>query len=119
MSSISYTEIFENFLGAVTDYNFVEMDTDVLKALMLEYMKKVFSYPYVRRLFKSLSFDDTAESLTYELDNSIDSASDDSFVVGFTVKGMVVEWIEPQVKKTSLMAQMFGGKELKWFSQAS
>ena len=32
---------------------------------------------------------------------------------------MVIKWLEPQVKSKVNIAQMFGGKEQKWFSQAT
>jgi hypothetical protein len=47
-----------------------------------------------------------------------DEYADRDFVVNLLAKGMIVEWIQPQVNKTSLTAQFFGGKEQKYYSQS-
>lgn len=118
MASLSYDEIFSDFLGSVTDYDLASIDIDDMYGLMTEYLHKALSQSYVRRLFASVNFDDVVQNLTFEMDNSVDDAADLDFVKYILSKGMVVEWLKPQVRSKVNIAQFFGGKEQKWFSQA-
>lgn len=118
MASLSYDEIFSDFLGSVTDYDLASIDIDDMYGLMTEYLHKALSQSYVRRLFASVNFDDVVQNLTFEMDNSVDDAADLDFVKYILSKGMVVEWLKPQVRSKVNIAQFFGGKEEKWFSQA-
>ena len=118
MASLSYDEIFSDFLGSVTDYDLASIDIDDMYGLMTEYLHKALSQSYVRRLFTSVNFDDVVQNLTFEMDNSVDDAADLDFVKYILSKGMVVEWLKPQVRSKVNIAQFFGGKEEKWFSQA-
>ena len=118
MASLSYDEIFSDFLGSVTDYDLASIDIDDMYGLMTEYLHKALSQSYVRRLFASVNFDDVVQNLTFEMDNNVDDAADLDFVKYILSKGMVVEWLKPQVRSKVNIAQFFGGKEEKWFSQA-
>ena len=119
MASLLYEEdIYSSFLGKITDYNFVNISEDDVYELMSGYLKSAISQPYVRRLFSSIIMDDEVMEMTFELKNSIDEQSDKYFVSEVLSRGMVIAWLEPQVKSTANLAQMFGGKEQKWFSQA-
>lgn len=111
--TLSYDKIFNSFLGLVTDYNLMSADEADVYAQMTEWMHGALSKPFTRRLFSQLSFDDAVQVLTYTMNNSVSEEEDEDFVVDIVAKGMVVEWAEPQVKKTTLIAQMFGGKEQK------
>lgn len=117
MASITYEVIFNDFLGNITDYSLVKIDTTTTTALMTEWLHKVLATPYIRRLFSSLLLDDETETIKFELVTSVDDDSDIDFIRLVIAKGMVVEWLEPHVKKTSLINQMFAGKEQKYFSQ--
>ena len=118
MASLSYDEIFSDFLGSVTDYDLASIKIDDMYGLMTEYLHKTLSQSYVRRLFSSITFDDIVQMFTFEMDNSVDDAADLDFVRYILSKGMVVEWLKPQVRSKVNIAQFFGGKEQKWFSQA-
>lgn len=118
MTSINYEDIFSEFLGSVTDYDFIHLDDTTNYTLMSEWLHKALSRPYIRRLFASLKFDDVFETVEFELEDNTDEYSDIDFVTYIAAKGMVCEWLEPHVKKTSIINQMFGGKEQKMFSQA-
>ena len=118
MASLSYDEIFSDFLGSVTDYDLASSDIDDMYGLMTEYLHKALSLSYVRRLFSSVSLDDTVQMFSFEINNSVDNDADIDFVKYILSKGMVVEWLKPQVRSKLNIAQFFGGKEQKWFSQA-
>ncbi len=115
----SYEKIYSSFLSRVTDYSFVEVNEDDVIDLMNGWMKSVVSQPYVRRLFSSILFDDYEEVVEFELKTSVDDSADDDFVTEILSRGMVIEWLEPQVKSVVNIAQMFGGKEQKFYAQSS
>lgn len=119
MTSMSYEEIFDNFLGRVSDYDFSSMDESSVNYLMSEYLQKVLSRPYVHRLFSSIDSDDEIHLLKYEMKKPVDDYTDKNFVIDILSKGMVVEWIEPQVRNKVNLSQFFGGKEEKFFSQSN
>lgn len=78
------------------------------------------SKPYVFKLFDTLSFDDEIISLTYELKHVVNKSDEDlNFVIDIVATGMVVEWLEPQVNSVLNTAQMFSGKEEKFYSQSN
>ena len=118
MASLSYDEIFSDFLGSVTDYDLASIDIDDMYGLMTEYLHKALSQSYVRRLFTTINFDDVVQNLSFEMNNGVDDTADLDFVKYILSKGMVVEWLKPQVRSKVNIAQFFGGKEEKWFSQA-
>ena len=119
MASLSYDEIFSDFLGSVTDYDLASINIDDMYGLMTEYLHKTLSLTYIRRLFSTINFDDTIQVFTFEIANSVDDAADLDFTRYILSKGMVVEWLKPQVRSKANIAQFFGGKEQKWFSQSS
>lgn len=118
MSSIDYEIIFSGFLSNITDYKIAKQDEDVTAEQLTEYLHKAVSTPYIRALFQSVAFDDDFETLTYEMKNP-GINGDDDFIINVLGKAMVYEWIHPQVRKTSLLSQMFSGKEVKWYAQSN
>lgn len=119
MASLSYRDdLYSSFLGKVTDYNFANIAEDDVYELMFGYLKSAISQPYVRRLFSSITVDDEIMEMTFTLKDSIDEDSDKYFIIEVLSRGMVIAWLEPQVKSVTNLSQMFGGKEQKWFSQA-
>ena len=119
MASLSYDEIFSDFLGSVTDYELASIDIDDMYGLMTEYLHKTLSLSYVRRLFSSLNLDDTIQEMSFEVVNSVDDAADLDFIKYILSKGMVVEWLKPQVRSKLNIAQFFGGKEQKFYAQSN
>lgn len=118
MSSIAYDDIFSSFLSNITDYKIATQDEDVTNEQLIEYLHKVVGTPYIRALFMNVDLNDDESNFTYEMNNP-DTRGDDDFVIHMLGKAMVYEWIHPQVRKTSLLAQMFSGKEVKMFAQAN
>jgi len=119
MASLSYDEIFSDFLGSVTDYGLASIDIDDMYGLMTEYLHKALSLSYIRRLFSSISLDDTIQEITFEVTNVVDDAADIDFIKYILSKGMVVEWLKPQVRSKLNIAQFFGGKEQKFYAQSN
>lgn len=118
MSSINYDDIFSSFLSNITDYKIATQDEDVTTEQLTEYLHKVIGTPYIKALFLTIELDDNATVLTYEIKNA-DPNGDDYFVINMLGKAMVYEWVHPQVRKTSLLAQMFSGKEVRFFAQSN
>lgn len=119
MTSLSYDEVFDDFLGRVADYDFSKMDESTANYLMSEYLQKVLSRSYIRRLFSSISYDKEIHIIEFEIDNQVDDEADLEFVKTILSKGMVVEWLEPQVRNKVNISQFFGGKEQKYYSQSN
>lgn len=118
MASITYEAVFSDFLGYVTDYSLIKFDQTTTTGLMTEWLHKALARPYLRRLFSSIVLDDEIQIINFELNTKTDDAADLDFVRLILSKQMVVEWMEPHVSKTSLINQMFAGKEQKMFSQS-
>ena len=118
MSSISYEKIYGSFLSNITDYKIATQDEDVTTEQLADYLHKAVGTPYIRALFISIELDDDNAVLNYEIKNP-DVNGDDDFMIHMFGKAMVYEWVLPQVNKTSLLAQMFSGKEVKWYSNAN
>ena len=119
MTSLSYDEVFDGFLEEMGDFDFSNMDESTANYLMSEYLQKVLSRPYIRRLFSSISYDKEIHLIEFEMADVVDEDADLEFVKTILSKGMVVEWLKPQVRNKVNTAQFFGGKEQEWFSQAS
>ena len=120
---IEYDNIFNAFLGNVTDYKMASLSESDADQLMVEYLHKVLAETNIKRLFSTSKLDDNIHMLTIELKHvGSDETSEDEmeFIVGLLSKGMVVEWIAPQLNKSSLLAQMISNnKDAKFFSQSN
>lgn len=120
MTSVSYEDIFSFFLGNVTDYNIASLDISDANELMVEYLHKAVSEPYIRRLFSSITLDDVVQKINFEMKYAIDEEDDLYFVMNILSKEMVVEWLKPLVRKTTLINQhITSSKESKFYSQAT
>ena len=118
MASIQFEEIYAVFLGSVTDYTFVKLDTDKTKTLLQEYLHKALAGSYVRQQFENISINDDSQEIVYELKNSVDADSDKDFVINMTSKFMIHSWLDKQVHNTTLTQQALVGAEQKMYSQA-
>lgn len=117
--TLSYDEIFSSFLGYVTDHNIASMSIQDSYELMCEWLHKSYSKPYLKRLFSVSSLDDEIQTLTFEMSFVVNDDSDKDFVIDVLAKGMVVEWLQPQVKNKLLISQFFGTKDQKYYSQSN
>lgn len=115
MTSLSYDEIFSKFLDRVTDYDISSYEDEVIEEIFLGYLKSVISQPYIRQIFSNIKLNNYDRVI--EFDSKVSDYADE-FVLEVLSRGMVVQWLEPQVKSKVNIAQMFGGKEQNWYSQA-
>lgn len=117
--TISYEKIFTSFLSRITDYKFASLNIDDANSLMVSWLHNSVKQPYLRRLFNTIDLQDDILLMTYELKNSVDDDNDQDFVIELLSKGMVIEWLEPQVTSVANIAQVFGGKDQKFYAQAN
>lgn len=118
MASLSYDEIYSRVLDKITDYDFLEYSESEIYDSLNRKLKSVISKPYLRRLFSSVSLDDEVQQFTYSMNYTVSEDADRDFVCEAIALGIVVAWIEPQVKTTNLIHQQFtSSKESKWYNQ--
>ena len=113
MTSIDYEEIFENFLGNITDYDFANFSISESFSIMTEYLHKALAEAYLRRIFSSITIDDVSQTITFEMAYATDENADNEFVINAISKWMVYEWLQKDVRSKNLTLQFFGTKEQK------
>lgn len=118
MTSLNYNEVFSIFYSRVEAYDFLSLKNDEVNEFLCSWIRSVISKPYIRRLFTSISIDDEIQVLSYELKYSVDEDSDRYFVTEILGLGIAIQWLEPKINSTMNIAQMFGSKEEKFFSQS-
>ena len=119
MTSLTYDVIYSRLFSKIEAYDFIELPEDDLNGLLCDWIHSASANPYVRRLFKTYSLDDEIQEISYEMKYSIDDFSDTEFIIEVLSLGMVVAWLEPKVNSINNIAQFFGSKDEKFFSQAS
>ena len=119
MTSISYDRIFNHFLGLVEDNRFWSMSKDDTTELLTELLHKSVYSSYVYHLFSSISTGDAVQLLTYEMKHEVNEEVDKNFLIVALAKWMKYEWLSPQLNSVVNTAQMFAGKEQKYYSQAN
>jgi len=119
MASVTYDSIFSLFLGSITDYKLASLEEKDATTLMKEYFHKALSASYLRRLFSSISLDDDAQIMTYDVAFPTTADADEDFIVNAIAKWMVYEWIHNQVRSITNSMQLIGGSEQKYYSQAA
>lgn len=117
--NLPYDDVFSMFLSKITDYSFLEFDEEIIKKQMLSWLYSSLSNPRLRAKFSILELNDENDNLKFSLKIPIDESSDRRFVIELLSKGMVISWLEPQVKNVLLTKQLFGGKEEKFYAQAN
>lgn len=80
---------------------------------MKEWMHEIVAFPWVRKIFSSITLDDVLEELTFELVNSVDEQSDNDFVIKLFTDGFVICWMRPRVETAINLATVIGGKDEK------
>ena len=119
MSSLSYDEIFSNFLGNITDPVLAGQNDNLANEIMAECLHKSVSSVYVRRLFSSITLDDEIQTMTFTMKKTVDESADKDFVSTMLGKAMAVQWVTPQVQSKVNIAQMFTGSTKKFYSQSA
>ena len=110
---LPYETIFSRTRGRINDPKELSLDETDLLEIYNERLHNVIGNPRVRRLFSSITFDDEISQIEFELNNPVDDASDEDFVVDLFILGMTIEWLQPQVDSILHTSVMIGGKEEK------
>ena len=110
---ISYETIFSRVRNKIDDPKELSLDESILNEIYIERLHSTLGNPRVRRLFSSIVLDDKIQEIEYQLNNSVDEASDDDFVIELLTIGMTIEWLTPRVDSVLYTAPMIGGKEEK------
>ena len=118
MTSLTYDVIYSRLFSKIEAYDFIEMPEDDLNELLCDWIHSASANPYVRRLFKTFSLDDEVLEISYEMKYSVDEFSDEEFITEIFALGVIVSWLEPKVNSINNIAQMFGSKEEKFYSQS-
>ena len=119
MTSLTYDVIYSRLFSKIEAYDFIELPEDDLNELLCDWIHSASANPYVRRLFKTFSLDDEIQEISYEMKYSVDDSADVEFITEILTLGVVVAWLEPKVNSINNIAQMFGSKEEKFYSQSS
>lgn len=80
---------------------------------MKEWMHEIVAFPWVRKIFSSITLDDVLEELTFELVNSVDEQSDNDFIIKIFTDGFVICWMRPKIDTAINLATVIGGKDEK------
>lgn len=117
MTSITYDEIFSGFAESVEAYDFITKSDEEIKRWMCSWIHRALAKPSLFRLFKSLTYDDVNGSFAYELEIPVNEITDKDFVTRVVVLGVILEWITPKILSITTLAQRFGSKDEKFYSQ--
>ena len=113
--TLQYEDIFSVFLSKITDYSFLEYDESFVMGQMVSWLHSSCS-PRVRTKFSVFTLNDEDAVLSFSLKNSVDEQSDCDFVADILARGMVIAWLEPEVKNVLLTKQLLTGSEEKFYS---
>lgn len=116
----SYQDIYSRFLNKIRDYEFAGLPEPNATEQMREWLQSALSHTYIYRMFANFSANDELAEMEYILTSSVDDYSDKNFVEELLSNAMVVEWVSPKLKTTTLLNQMItNSKESKFYAQQS
>ena len=121
MASLNYDNIFSRFYTKVEAFDFLyeDISDEMMGEFQLSWLRSSVAYPYIRRLFSSISFDDENCEVNYKMNYSIDDFSDEEFVTDVLAYGMIYCWLEPKVRSITNIIQTFTSSEQKFYSQSN
>ena len=119
MASIAYNDIFDSFLGEITDYDLATLSESDADQMMTEYLHKAIYNMHIYALFSSVSLDDDTHTITYEMAFKWNESADDGFLKNVLGKAMAYEWVSPKVNSITNLHQFYGGKEQKFYAQSN
>ena len=119
MASLNYNTIYSRLFSKIEAYDFIELSEDDLNELLCDWIHSASANPYVRRLFKTFSLDDEIQEISYEMKYSVDDSADVEFITEILTLGVAIAWLEPKINSINNIAQMFGSKEEKFYSQSA
>ena len=109
---MKYEEIYSRSYMKRYDPSFYE-NKEFAYETMKEWLHEIVAFPWVRKIFSSITLDDVLEELNFELVNSVDEQSDNDFVIKLFTDGFVICWMRPRVETTINLATVIGGKDEK------
>lgn len=120
MASINYDTILSRFFTKVEAFDFLynDMSDEMIAEFVSTWIHSAIAYPYIRKLFTTVSVDDEEKVVNYELAYSIDEFTDTEFVKEVLACAMIYLWLEPKVKSITNISQYFTSSEQKWYSQS-
>ena len=104
-----YENIYKRFFQKMTDFNLVEIDDYTLEDMLQGWLNS--SIVRIRKCQHDLS------KKNNELQEFEEDLSD--LEIELLSMGMLDAWLSQYLNSTELVSQFIGGKEEKWFSQAS
>ena len=109
---MKYEEIYSRSYMKNYDPSFYE-NKDFAYETMKEWLHEIAAFPWVRKIFEKITFNDELEELDFKLVNSVDEESDNNFVIKLFTDGFVICWMRPRVESIINMATVIGGKDEK------
>jgi hypothetical protein len=115
----NYQDIFSRFLIKIRDYEFANLTEANANEMMQEWLRSSLSKPQVRRIMTNLVCDEEIGQMSYDMTSpTSDEEADKDFVEELLATQIIVEWLQPRVKTTTLLNQMVvNSKESKFYSQ--
>ena len=109
---MKYEEIYSRSYMKRYDPSFYD-NKEFAYETMKEWLHEIVAFPWVRKIFSSITLDDVLEELNFELVNSVDEQSDNDFVIKLFTDGFVICWMRPRVETAINLATVIGGKDEK------
>lgn len=109
---MKYEEIYSRSYMKRYDPSFFD-NKEFAYETMKEWLHEIVAFPWVRKIFSSITLDDVLEELTFELVNSVNEQSDNDFVIKLFTDGFVICWMRPRVETAINLATVIGGKDEK------
>lgn len=119
MTSCNFEEIYSQFYMKAKAYDILELTERQSEEMLLGWLHAATSKPYIRKLFSTFTLDDEIYQMNFEMTYSVDDDADLDFVLDVLSLGMLIEWYRPQINNYNNLAQVYGSKEEKFYSQSS
>lgn len=105
----SYEEIFDRFIGKITDHQFLSLPEEDINELCIKYLKSAIT-KFTKCKKDLTDRNDVVQVFNFELDEIEQE---------ILATLMVVEWLTPQVYNILNTRQFLGDKDYKFYSQAN
>ena len=119
MTSCTFEDVFSQFYIKAKAYDILELSEKQSNEFLCGWLHSSAAKPYVRKLFTTLSLDDEIHQVDFEMKYTVDQETDLDFVLDILSLGMIMEWLRPYINNSNNLAQVYGSKEEKFYSQSS
>ena len=119
MTSCNFEDIYSQFYIKAKAYDILELTERQSEEMMCGWLHSTTAKPYVRKLFSRFNIDDEIHQIDFEMKYTVDDSSDLDFVLDVLSLGMILEWYRPHINNYNNVAQVYGSKEEKFYSQSS